>query len=38
MHVSDRGNNRCMGEYEQFCPNHTARQYMKKHIELGDLP
>ena len=38
MHVSKTSSGRCMGEYEQFCPNHTARQYMKKHIELGDLP
>ena len=38
MHVSVRSSGRCMGEYEQFCPNHTHKEYMKKHIELGDLP
>lgn len=38
MHVSKSNSGRCMGDYEQFCPNHTPRQYMKAHIELGDLP
>lgn len=38
MHVSKTNSGRCMGDYEQFCPNHTPLQYMKKHIELGDLP
>ena len=37
-HTTNANGGRCNGEYEQFCPNHTARQYMRKHIELGDLP
>lgn len=28
---------RCHGEYEQFCDKHSIKQYMKKHLELGDI-
>lgn len=28
---------RCHGPYEQFCENHTIKEYIKKHIELGDI-
>lgn len=31
------GSGRCHGEYEQFCPNHTMKEYRKKHKELGEL-
>jgi|21_taG_2_1085346.scaffolds.fasta_scaffold00097_24 NAD-dependent dihydropyrimidine dehydrogenase PreA subunit len=36
-HSTNANGGRCQGNYEQFCPNHTPRQYMKAHIELGDL-
>lgn len=37
-HSGKKGSGRCQGEYNQFCPNHSHREMIEKHIEQGDLP
>jgi hypothetical protein len=36
-HSTNTNGGRCQGKYEQYCPNHTIREYDRKDLELGDL-